>query len=73
MEGDDREARALVERFERGELRREALELLSLLGHADARRALGQLPLELTRTVTVRWPVETGRGRVRLTRKTSQD
>ena len=56
MSAHDVEASALVSRVERGELAREALELLSLLGHAAARRALGKLPLELTPPPSIVWP-----------------
>lgn len=41
-------SRALLSRVGRGELRREALELLSAVGNPAARRALGQLELVLT-------------------------
>lgn len=50
------DAGALVERVERGELRREALELLSLVGHGEARLALGRLALELRMSAPVAWP-----------------
>lgn len=56
MSAYDVEASALVARVERGELPREAIELLSLLGHVAARRALGRLPLELTPPPTIVWP-----------------
>lgn len=46
------EARALVMRVERGELARDALELLSAVGDVASRRALGQLELVLTRDST---------------------
>ena len=46
----------LAERVSRGSLPREGLELLSRLGHAGARRALGRLPLDLTQVAAARWP-----------------
>jgi len=47
---------ALVEEaVERGELRRDALELLSLLDDPAARRALGAMPLELTEAPGQAW------------------
>lgn len=42
------EGAALARRVERGELSRDALELLAAVGHAPSRRALGRLDLVLT-------------------------
>lgn len=46
----------LALRVSSGALPWEALELLSRLGHAGARRALGRLPLDLTQAAAARWP-----------------
>lgn len=50
------EERALIERVECGEIRREALEILSLLGDPSSRHALGQLPLVLSGSTAAGWP-----------------
>lgn len=48
----------LALRVSSGAMPREALELLSRLGHAGARRALGRLPLDLTQAAAASWPEE---------------
>ncbi len=53
----DVEAGELFARVDRGELRREALELLAAVGDASARRALSRLDLVLTPTSAAR-PLE---------------
>jgi hypothetical protein len=47
-EDEGAQAAALVAKVERGELARDALELLAAVGHAPSRRALGRLELVLT-------------------------